>query len=134
MTLKNHLFKSKKKKGFTIIELMAVMAIILILAAAFIPKFSSYITESKKMKALNQAKNLITAYETAKLRNSSIDTSMSVTDFANSTDLISSDDIKNLGSITVSQCINMLDTENYNFIITDAGIVTNVNSISTSTP
>ena len=134
MTLKNHLFKSKKKKGFTIIELMAVMAIILILAAAFIPKFSSYITESKKMKALNQAKNLITAYETAKLRNSSIDTSMSVTDFANSTDLISSDDIKNLGSITVSQCINMLDTENYNFIITDAGIVENVNSISTSTP
>ena len=36
-----------KKKGFTLIELVAVMAIIAILSAAFIPRFGNYITQAK---------------------------------------------------------------------------------------
>ena len=58
--------RKKKKKGFTLIELVAVLAIIAILSATFVPKFSNYITEAKKVTVLNQAKNVVTAYETCK--------------------------------------------------------------------
>ena len=44
-----NLTKMKKKKGFTLIELMAVIAIIAILAAVLVPTVSGYITRSKKI-------------------------------------------------------------------------------------
>lgn len=58
--IKNVKFK-KKKKGFTLIELVAVLAIIAILSTAFIPKFGNYITEAKKVAVLNEAKTVVTA-------------------------------------------------------------------------
>ena len=62
----------KKKKGFTLIELVAVLAIIAILSTAFIPKFGKYITEAKKVAVLNEAKTVVAAYESARYK---IDTS-----------------------------------------------------------
>ena len=57
MKLKSKTIKSKKKKkGFTLIELVAVLAIIAILSAAFVPKVGNYITEAKKVAVLNEAK------------------------------------------------------------------------------
>ncbi|WP_333860395.1 type IV pilin protein [Clostridium sp.] len=54
-------FKKEKKRGFTLIELMLVVAIILILLGFLIPKFSSYQDKVKTTKAINTAKQIHTA-------------------------------------------------------------------------
>ena len=59
-----NLTKMKKKKGFTLIELMAVIAIIAILAAVLVPTVSGYITRSKKTAIITQVRNVVTAIET----------------------------------------------------------------------
>ena len=54
--------KNTKKKGFTIVELVIVIAVIAILAAVAIPTFSSVITKAKESKAMQAAKNAYTEY------------------------------------------------------------------------
>lgn len=50
--------KNKKKKGFTLVELIIVIAVIAILAAMAIPKFSSIRTEAKVNNDVAAAKNI----------------------------------------------------------------------------
>lgn len=45
--------KAKTQKGFSLVELMVVIAIIAILAAVAIPMYSNYITRAKVVSALN---------------------------------------------------------------------------------
>lgn len=55
--------KSRKaKKGFTIIELVIVIAVIGILAGVLIPTFSNVIANANKTAAMENAKNAYTAY------------------------------------------------------------------------
>ncbi|CUO75718.1 type II secretion system protein [Clostridium disporicum] len=54
---------NKKKKGFTLIELMAVIAIVAILAAVLVPTVSGYINRSKKSAIVTQARTVVNAVE-----------------------------------------------------------------------
>ena len=53
----------KNQKGFTLIELMIVVAIIAILAAIAIPQYQNYVARSQISRAVGEAGSLKTAYE-----------------------------------------------------------------------
>ena len=109
-----------KKKGFTLIELVAVMAIIAILSAAFIPRFGNYITQAKKVSILNEAKSIVTAYEPVKYKSTTKNENETIgSDLQGDNLPIEKDSLKNLGNATVAQCKLLLDTENHDFTLND---------------
>ncbi|MFR0047722.1 MAG: type II secretion system protein [Clostridium butyricum] len=69
MHLRESRKKQKKKKAFTIIELVVVMCIVGILASALIPQVDGYITEAKKMKVVDQSRSVVMAVDSYNLKN-----------------------------------------------------------------
>ena len=57
--------KKNTRKGFTITELVIVIAVIAILAAVLIPTFSSIIKKANNSAILQEAKNMYTNYVSA---------------------------------------------------------------------
>ncbi|HDY7619039.1 TPA: prepilin-type N-terminal cleavage/methylation domain-containing protein [Vibrio vulnificus] len=55
--------KTKKQQGFTLIELMIVVAIIGVLSAIAVPAYKDYVKKSEGASALATMKSLITASE-----------------------------------------------------------------------
>ena len=54
--------KNTKKRGFTIVELVIVIAVIAILASVLIPTFTNVVQAANKSKALQEARNAYTDY------------------------------------------------------------------------
>lgn len=64
----NKKFKLKKKRGFTLIELIAVVAIMGILATIFVPKITGYMNEAKKTRVMDQARKVVMAVDTYEMK------------------------------------------------------------------
>ncbi|GAB6169126.1 hypothetical protein JCM1393_15860 [Clostridium carnis] len=62
--------RKAKKYGFTIVELISVIAIIGILAGILIPNVTSYMRDSKKVEVKSQARELVVAVEAIRFKNS----------------------------------------------------------------
>ena len=124
-----------KKKGFTLIELVAVLAIIAILSATFVPKFTNYITEAKKVAILNKAKNVVTAYEAVshKISTDENDTKISTLINLSNSPLDDNTLLTTLGDISVSECKDILES-NGNFTIKSNGNLDLINGIEPSDP
>ena len=110
--------RKNKKQGFTLMELIVVVAIIAILAASLTPSFTGYIKESRKVAVINQAKNVVTAYESINAKTTNeISTNISVSSFITSygNDLINATDLQNIeiDTITIQDCINALDSDRF---------------------
>ena len=54
--------KNTKKRGFTIVELVIVIAVIAILASVLVPTFANVVTKAKKSAAMQNARSAWTDY------------------------------------------------------------------------
>ncbi|QOX63040.1 prepilin-type N-terminal cleavage/methylation domain-containing protein [Anoxybacterium hadale] len=61
--MKKNMLKNRKKKGFTLIELIAVIAILGILIAVIAPRMTGYTDSAKVSKTKANVKTLVTAIE-----------------------------------------------------------------------
>ena len=135
----NTISNKQKKSAFTLIELIVVIAIIAILAAALTPSFTGYIKESRKVAVINQAKNVVTAYESVNAKTTSnISKDQSVSSFISSYggDLITAKDLKNIdiSNITVDDCFKAIDSDKYTFKLSDDNmLVSSPTELPTST-
>ena len=120
----NTISNKQKKSAFTLIELIVVIAIIAILAAALTPSFTGYINEAKKVAVINQAKNVVTAYESAKVKPSNTYTLDTTVDaFAEGSDLLEGKDVNKLNNTSIGNCYNIVNTEKFEFDVTDKGLL-----------
>ena len=124
---------NKKKSAFTLIELIVVIAIIAILAAALTPSFTGYINEAKKVAVINQAKNVVTAYESAKVKPSNTYTLDTTVDtFAGGSDLLEDKDVNKLSNTSIGNCYSIVNTEEYDITLTDNGTFNELKAISST--
>lgn len=124
-------FKNSKKRAFTLIELVVVIAIIAVLAATFTPKLSGYIEEAKKVAVLDQAKRVLTAYESISLKSNSLTDNPSITSvIASSNGIVTEAEITKIPlTFTIDQCRDLLNTEKFTFTISK-GQVSSITEVS----
>ncbi|PRR75179.1 type II secretion system protein [Clostridium thermopalmarium] len=59
--MKNRKLSKNKKKGFTLIELIIVMSIILVMASFLIPKFNGYRSKAQRLKVVDTGRQIYLA-------------------------------------------------------------------------
>lgn len=123
-----------KKKGFTLVELIAVMAIIVILATTIAPKVLGYIDKGKKTNAIEEARQVLLAVDSYNISNTGdeIKTSDKYSDFKdkiNSADFIDISDIKYITDTNTYEELNKIVKGTVDFNIEDSKIkITNKNN------
>jgi general secretion pathway protein G len=55
--------KYQKKKGFTLVELLVVVAIIAVLAAILLPRFLGYTDNAREARAMKDVRNFVTVID-----------------------------------------------------------------------
>ena len=73
----------EKSSGFTLIELIAVIAIIMILSGVLFPKVLGYVQEAKKLKVVDQCRKIVMATESYNLRYIPLEKNQSVSSIIN---------------------------------------------------
>lgn len=63
--MKRYTINNKKKKGFTLIEIMVAVAIMLVLMGFLVPKLSGYRAKAMEAKAINTGKQIYSAAMTS---------------------------------------------------------------------
>lgn len=119
--------KNTKKRGFTIVELVIVIAVIAILASVLIPTFSNVVKKAQESKILQEARN---AYTMALAEAFDANGNLITETFDNT-------DIAALGSwkVTFTTVGNATVTnETYTFNVTDGKFPTTVPEPATTQP
>lgn len=71
--MKNKIMKKTEKKGFTLIELVVVIAIMTLLALIMVPNLTSYLNKADDSKVASNSKTIHTAAELVKQTSGSLD-------------------------------------------------------------
>lgn len=116
-----------KKKGFTLVELIAVMAIIVILATTIAPKVLGYIDKGKKTNAIEEARQVVLAVDSYNISNTGneIKTGDKYSDFKdkiNSADFIDISDVKYIADTNTYEELNKIVKGTVDFNIEDSKI------------
>ena len=122
MKLIDKLKEDKKKDGFTLIEIIAVIAIIGMIAAVLLPKIGGYIKDAKKLKVVESSRKVVMAVEVYNLKASrEMDKSTSVSDAIQEDKIknyIGDAELQNLNveNTTIKNCYDIVNGAEFDFL------------------